>query len=87
MLTKEAARESRLKQVERPEYLVLATHGFFRPCDPFVRNPLLNCGAATAGANLRNGDVERFRSELYGLRLRIWRMMDPPPAKKYWVST
>jgi CHAT domain-containing protein len=54
-----------------PRALVLSTHGFFL-ADPAVRNPLLRCGLALAGANQRaEGDTGILTgAEIVGLDLR-----------------
>ena len=87
VLTKEAARESRLKQVERPEYLVLEPTASSGPA-----TPLSAIRYSTAGSQPRvqicvTATLNDFARKPDGLRLRIWRMMGSSPAEKYWVST
>ena len=65
----DAALEERVKEINNPQTLHIATHGFFleqnqkessATKDPYVENPLLRSGLIMAGANsyIKNGTIE-----------------------------
>ncbi len=70
---REQATEAALKQVAAPQFLHIATHGFFLPADAAetsqLENPLLRSGLALTGANLHSGDGILTALEASGLNL------------------
>jgi CHAT domain-containing protein/tetratricopeptide (TPR) repeat protein len=76
--------EGTFKSVERPDCLLISTHGFFLPPKPegSSANPLLRCGLAFAGCNSRKDIAPEFddgiltgleimQSDLRGTRLVV----------------
>lgn len=68
------ALETALKQVRRPYFLHLATHGFFLPdSEQKLENPLLRSGLAFAGANQRqSGNDDGFLTAYEAAALDLW---------------
>ena len=52
LLTSFSALESEFKKLHRPKVLAISTHGYFEQ-NKRIKNPLLRCGLALAGANNR----------------------------------
>ncbi len=89
ILTEQEASENNLKQQSRPEFLHIATHGFFLPPQTrdtnvddeswrTMENPLLRSGLALAGFNQRNSGSEDgvlTAFEVTGLNLRGTRLV------------
>ena len=83
VLLEQQATEAAAKAVRRPKVLVLSTHGFFLPAQPWLRdertgeykpnpqreNPLLRCGLALAGANNREKSTTGDDGILTGLEI------------------
>lgn len=68
------ALETSLKQVRRPYFLHLVTHGFFLPDrEQKLENPLLRSGLAFAGANQRrSGDDDGLLTAFEAAALDLW---------------
>lgn len=68
------ALETALKQVRRPYFLHLVTHGFFLPDgEQKSENPLLRSGLAFAGANQRrSGDDDGLLTAFEAAALDLW---------------
>jgi len=68
------ALETALKQVRRPYFLHLVTHGFFLPDgDQKSENPLLRSGLAFAGANQRrSGEDDGLLTAFEAAALDLW---------------
>ena len=70
LLLQADAHEAAFKQLQRPRILVLSTHGYFEQ-NRHVANPLLRCGLALAGCNVRDTPVATGRQDgiLTGLEI------------------
>ncbi|MDQ3009714.1 MAG: CHAT domain-containing protein [Acidobacteriota bacterium] len=68
------ATETLLKQVHRPYFLHIVTHGFFLPeGDQKLENPLLRSGLALAGANQRrSGEDDGLLTAFEAAALDLW---------------
>ncbi len=68
------ATETFLKQVHRPYFLHIVTHGFFLPDgDQKLENPLLRSGLALAGANQRHsGEDDGLLTAFEAAALDLW---------------
>jgi CHAT domain-containing protein len=80
VFTGKDATESKLKQIEAPGILHIATHGFFLTDIPSnknenasIENPLLRSGLAFAGANARqSGNDDGILTALEASSLNLW---------------